>query len=335
MFNTIKRKIFIVLLSFVFCTVIISAIAFNYFVRQRDSLSEINQKSENIQMLLLRDMHVMHQFFESETINPEFFETGKSGIITTHRGICENIIRSCEELNAAQKINALALGDSIVNLKLSFLVYTEMVDNMIRQILKRGFKDYGVEGNMRGYAHKLETNSETIGLINILQLRRHEKDFIIRQEENYVLKHAALVKKIKSELGANTQKNEQKKFEVLQTLTNYNVEFVKLVSFEKKLGLRNYGGLKKEMDTKCISIESSLSLLQEVSEKKVNSAIFKMELFYIFLGLVFILASLLPIVFISRKVSRSFQVTDANEDNEQQIDLPNQGTNFKRMVSAI
>jgi hypothetical protein len=134
MFSTVKRKIFLVLFLFVLGTVLTSVTAFNYFVRQRDSLSNINKKTEDMHTLLLQDMHLMHQFFESETINPDFFESGKSDIIIKHNQVCDQIIKVCGELNLAQQKNHFKIEDSIINLKHNILVYTGLVDNIIRQI---------------------------------------------------------------------------------------------------------------------------------------------------------------------------------------------------------
>ena len=50
--------------------------------------------------------------------------------------------------------------------------------------LVRGFKDYGFEGEMRIKAHLLENNS-SLDKITLLQLRRHEKDYLLRAEISY------------------------------------------------------------------------------------------------------------------------------------------------------
>jgi len=330
MFSTVKRKIFLVLFLFVLGTVLTSVTAFNYFVRQRDSLSNINKKTEDMHTLLLQDMHLMHQFFESETINPDFFESGKSDIIIKHNQVCDQIIKVCGELNLAQQKNHFKIEDSIINLKHNILVYTGLVDNIIRQILRRGFKDYGVEGKMRNYAHQLEANSETIGLVNILQLRRHEKDFIIRQEESYVNKHAALVADIENTIEGDKKTDSAKKEKVLQLLVSYNVEFIKLVAIEKRLGLRSYGGQKKAIDRKCVTIEASLSVLQQIFSKKVEAAILDMEIIYLFIGVLFILISLMPAVFISKKVARAVSGAANNSEPRKNNSNAAEQTFFER-----
>ena len=86
----------------------------------KDSLSDITQRVENTHVLLLKDIKITHEFFENETINPEFFETGKSSLIIKHQLICEKIDRSLNELDVLQKKNNFELSDTIKNLTKDF-----------------------------------------------------------------------------------------------------------------------------------------------------------------------------------------------------------------------
>jgi len=62
------------------------------------------------------------------------------------------------------------------------------IDSLYKSVIKfkeialvRGFKDYGYEGKMRDKAHLLEKKS-SLDKIILLQLRRHEKDYLLRAE---------------------------------------------------------------------------------------------------------------------------------------------------------
>ncbi|HOZ86727.1 MAG TPA: HAMP domain-containing sensor histidine kinase [Bacteroidia bacterium] len=305
MFKTIKGKVLSVLLAFIFITMLTSLATFNYFIKQKELITDIGQKTETLHTLLLQDMNTIHEFFENETINPNFFYTGKSKLIRSHENIRAEILKSLADLTLLQDKSGFSLDDSIINLEMSFSVYTEMVDNIIQQILKRGYKDFGTEGKMRQFAHLLEGHEKEVGMINILQLRRHEKDFIIRQEEQYVKKHEQLVNEIKNAVTANTRIGKETKNEILLLLGNYSTEFKTLVFYEKKLGLRSYGGLKKDIDEKSDKIEASLSLLVKTCKEKAGVAIFRMEIIYLVTGLIFILVCIIAARAISKKISYS------------------------------
>jgi signal transduction histidine kinase len=305
MFKTIKGRLLAVLLSFVLVTLTVAVVAYSYFVKNKDSLSEISQKIENVHLLLLRDIKLVHEIFENETINSNFFLTGKSALIDQHNKICNEIKSSLILIDRLQEQNEFALGDSIADIEIKFSNYTQIVDNIIRQILKRGFKDYGAEGKMRTSAHLLEKNAGDIGMINLLQLRRHEKDFIIRQEDDYVTKHRSLISKVESELNTNNRLSQERKRELLRLLNSYSDEFRTLVIFEKKLGLRNYGGLKKDIDKTSDKIELSLSALVNMSRTKVSSALTQMDFLYMIIGVIFALVSIISSFIISKRISRT------------------------------
>ncbi len=306
--KTIKGKLLGILLSFLLITCLTSVVAFKYFVGRRDALAEFVNKTESIHVLLLEDVNTMHQFFEVETINPTYFYSRNSDLLTSHQIICKKIGEAFISLNHLQKENDFLLTDTIVKLQTNFANYTKNIDSIIDKILIRGFKDFGIEGNMRHFAHQLELHNVEIGLINVLQLRRHEKDYIIRQEEEYANKHTQLLSEIQKKINASSSIGLTKKEELLNLLNNYSKQFANLVIYEKNIGLRKYGGLKLKIDQISVNIVYSLSALVLDSKSKVAIAIFRMELFYLLVALVFVLIGLIAAVFISRKASQS--VTD-------------------------
>ena len=58
---------------------------------------------------------------------------------------------------------------------------------------------------MRKYAHELMNNDKDLKQINILSLRRNEKDFIIRKELQYVVKFNELINELKFDILDNTK----------------------------------------------------------------------------------------------------------------------------------
>jgi len=305
MFTTIRSKLLAILLLFVLITVITSIVIFNYFEKNKDSLSNITQSAERTHVLLLKDIKITHEFFENETINPAFFESQQSPLITEHQKICEQVELGLERLNTLQKENDFQLNDSIENLNRSFYKYKLLTSEIFKQILARGFKDYGIEGRMRKYAHELEKYQSEVGLVNILQLRRHEKDFIIRQEEPYITKHNNLIHKIKDDLSVNNNVDKNKKTKIIQLLNNYSVEFNNLTIFEKRLGLKSGLGLKNQIDNISNNIESSLASLVIFSAQKELLALSNIKLIFFSIGFIFVLLGIISALTISRKISRS------------------------------
>lgn len=311
MFITVRSKLLVILLLFVMVTIGMSAFVFNYFQKKKHSVSRITEKIEATHLLLLKDMNVLHNFFENETINPRFFETKKSSLIQRHVKLCADIDLALKEIDALQDANNFELGDSLRMIGDDFYKYKVSTFEIFGEILIRGFKDYGIEGKMRNYAHDLEKFHAELGLFNILQLRRHEKDFIIRQEERYIKEHLELITLVKDNLSSDNSIPSERKTLINKTLNNYSGTFHDLAFYDKRLGLKSGKGLKEKTDLISGKIESSLSGLIGLSAQKTEEALANIRWIYLSLGFVFVVIAIFSAVVISRRISRS--ITDLKE----------------------
>jgi signal transduction histidine kinase len=311
MFKTIRTKLLFILVSFILVTITLSVVTFYYYQNSKQSLSGITREAEHAHVLLLKDIKTTHEFFENETINPAFFETGKSLLIANHQETCRQLAYSLNLLDSVQQAYQFGLSDSIHAMKQNFETYTLITADIFKQVLARGFKDYGVEGNMRKYAHELENYKDEIGQVNVLQLRRHEKDFIIRQEDPYLERHTELVEKIKDGLSVNNSVNADTKLKIIASINNYSKEFNTLVDYEKKLGLKSGDGLKKQVEEISDRIENSLLVMAEFSAQKEAAAMKTITLTYLTIGILLLLAGIVSALAISKRVSKS--ITFLNE----------------------
>lgn len=120
-------------------------------------------------------------------------------------------------------------------------------------ICKRGYKDYGTVGQMRNYVHKLEKLSE-IDLVKLLSLRRHEKDYIIRNEDSYIRKHQRVGNDIKKEVQETSRSS--LKDSIINFLDNYLKYFGQVVVLDKQIGIKNQSGIKQKIDQQQVVLKS-------------------------------------------------------------------------------
>lgn len=305
MFKKIRTQLLVVLIAFILVTLVASLTLFNYFEKSKDSLSGITLKAEKIHLLLQQDINISHAFIENETINPAFFSTGRSRLLLLHDSIWQLIDNELDQLYRLQYKYNFGLDDSLVKIKSEFMMYRFYTDEISKKLLVRGFKDYGVEGRMRVYAHQLENHQDDIGLIDILQLRRHEKDFIIRQEDAYIAKHQELIRQVKERMESDKKLSPERRQDIIKTIGNYATEFENLIMSEKMLGLKSNKGLKHQIDEASEQITSGLASIVDFSAKKEASAISNIRITYLVTGAFFILFAVAAALFISGYISRS------------------------------
>lgn len=168
-------------------------------------------------------------------------------------------------------------------------VYNEMLrawnelqsvfQSCVSVLLKRGFKDYGMEGKMRVTIHALMEDPVLKEFsVELLSIRRHEKDYIIRGTENY----AELLRLEVSRLEGKMTKRQLLSGENLNKqrllLNTYLEQFNEFLRLNKLFGMRSSKGLKLElynqsrkMQHKIESLKSEVQHSTALQLNKLNS----------------------------------------------------------------
>lgn len=105
-------------------------------------------------------------------------------------------------------------------------------NRFIETALLKGYKDHGVEGRMREYAHALMETPDIEIKELALMLRRHEKDYIIRKEDEYISKFNSTADEFRKLL---LEKYPGKK-NAVDLLGNYRLYFTRFAQLQKKMG---------------------------------------------------------------------------------------------------
>jgi methyl-accepting chemotaxis protein len=105
-------------------------------------------------------------------------------------------------------------------------------------IEQRGHKDTGLEGQFRSKVHDIEAATVTVGLdrltIDMLTMRRHEKDYLLRSEEKYVTSLHEAVDQFKTDLAA-TNLSVVEKAHLTTLAEDYQALFDQLVQTDVKI----------------------------------------------------------------------------------------------------
>jgi serine phosphatase RsbU (regulator of sigma subunit) len=270
MFHKIKHKLFLCFLLFSSIS-LLSVIASVWFYKQKENVSNTVKKIDNTYILCLKEFKLQQDFLNYETINSNFFQTNESNIAQKQKEISKeisNAIQSLQAQNNTKSINATGALDSIQSeLKRNHQIF----EKIQYFILLRGFRDYGIEGQMRNHAHELMTLTQELNQVDILMLRRHEKDFIIRKDHEYVDKFSKLLQKTKNNLSLNKGIQNNRKQEIFSILSNYQTTFNTLVHYEKILGIKAQSGLLLDLSQSNERIQLHFEQQKEFAKKSEES----------------------------------------------------------------
>jgi signal transduction histidine kinase/ActR/RegA family two-component response regulator len=207
-----------------------------------------------------------------------------------------------------QKLEVAAISNESASLNIdldnSVFKLSKDLDSLYQNVVKfkqialvRGFKDYGVEGKMERTAELLEKNP-SVNQAAFLRLRRLEKDYLLRAEEDYYQQF---------EREITTAIENSKSHAARAQLLTYKADFERLVSLSQDLGFSQNTGLYGKINYLNLFVEDSFVQVSTHSAGKINDL--KNRLFYyqLFQTLILALIGLITCLYISRYFTKDIE----------------------------
>lgn len=160
------------------------------------------------------------------------------------------------------------------------VVYENAFTNTVSLLQQRGFVDTGLEGELRTAVHGIEDRIyDREGLepivITMLQIRRHEKDYLLRGDQTYIDQVHQSVDELKGQITGIDQLTPNEKTEMRALADNYVVAFDALVEkdIEIAAGIEVFRAAAADVQTITDQLESTGEQLaaQDVQTAQTNS----------------------------------------------------------------
>lgn len=289
------------LTGFMFLTltlVIVAGVSLYTIDRTRNVL-EIQNRIGELQVLNLSLNQTYNDFFAIDKMNDNYFETKESQYLRRSDSLVNRMrIEIANLLNISKKFE-YPIDHKIV-LIASLMNHRRMVfQELEKYYYKKGFRDFGIEGEMRKHVHALEDPELQLELADILSLRRREKDFLLREDTIYVNAFNKEWLQLNNELEKDTIKNA----EAYYHLTQYHLLFNSLVDVKKTIGLRGETGLSKTHSELTSQLNRAYYDLGEYSAEFSKSVNQNTRIFYITIITLVIAFSLISAFWISKRLS--------------------------------
>jgi PAS domain S-box-containing protein len=301
--KSLRNKLLIGFMAFSIISLLILIPSSNYYFERRESISKIIHQTEVMNKHMLQDFRVITSFFRHEPSNPNFFITGNSSYLLNHRHHSRKIHNELDNLLNNPDLSRLNIKKDLTYLREDYNQYQQILNRVAGLLLERGFKDYGTVGEMRHYIHQLEDFSH-VDQTQVLSLRRHEKDYIIRHQEQYIEKLNRRSKNFREQIRQNNSLPESRKDSALILLKKYTRQFNQMVTYDQKIGLHNNSGLKHRLDEMEKKMEKRFETLTDTALKKKTTVYARLKYYYI--AFFFILVGLIIVAssYTSRWITR-------------------------------
>jgi serine phosphatase RsbU (regulator of sigma subunit) len=317
---------------------------------KRTQIADQLQSLDEVHLLSMEEYKIQQEFLIKKSMNPSFYRTGKSLILIQQNGINGKINNRLQALARNADAKQLFKNNFISQIMLEQNQYQIIFKEVVNEIMKKGFKDYGIEGAMRNFAHELMKIKE-IDQVNILMLRRHEKDFIIRKEVIYISQFKNVLTKVRKEIKENNKLNAAQKENLNAIINGYNTAFSNLVKSEWTLngkipgkGLIGQLSRKHDQIVEKINLQKKSAAIEEVKLQKYLTTVAAIMIVLI-VTLSFVFSYRLayelskPISnlnnYINRYVATKFSVIPMMENRKIKDEISELSDNFFKMAEEI
>jgi len=160
----------------------------------------------------------------------------------------------------------------------------------------------GLYGALRSEVHKVQSYAKKANdmylLASVYDLRKQEKDFMLRFDKKYLGKFDKIINKLLEN---------DKYSQMSPLLKSYQEKFLALVSLEEKKGFDEKSGLMGKMRTTIHKSNKELDSLTKIIFSELENKNKEVELFSIVLTSVFAILVIAALIILNRQISRSLK----------------------------
>lgn len=246
---------------------------------------------------------MQQQFLSEDIIKDSFFKTKNSNNVNRYQYHYELLQRNLSAAINHKTNKHFRLQHEFKELQFSMHELNLQFCKIIDLIYIRGFKDWGIEGMLRDYAHKLE-DIKSIEPKWVLSLRRHEKDYIIRHDIKYFHKLKTTGKFFNQYLNQYENQNPLMAKEAKNFLSNYLLAVEQMIETDSLIGLTPQDGLKKQLADQKNTIDKKYLMLFNALQEKKSHIYAEMRITLFIAAIVILLMSLLVSLWLSKKITQ-------------------------------
>ncbi|MEQ8243147.1 GAF domain-containing protein [Fulvivirga sp.] len=234
-------------------------------------MKQLTERVDNLNLKFSNSNTIIKEFSTKGFKQQEFLKTGKSPLIGKFdEQISE--VRNNMEFIENNIPDQKTLRDQIEQLKSEIEKFETDFSTLTNVYIRRGFQDYGIEGELRKAIHDVEDSDLDFDKAQMLMLRRHEKDFFLRKDLKYVSKFNADTEKFKTSVYSIEGGTD-----LIAFIDVYHKKFNEIVNIEEQIGLTSEDGIlgKLTADTETIGsiLNNTTNSVKEHVSKIINSAV--------------------------------------------------------------
>ena len=269
-----RKNIFIKFLiigwSSILLIVLPSFLIMSYFLNKTERADQIHTMTDSIIIQMLNARIAEKNFILRDLQNEKFYIAGISNNLQAYQSYTKNAQEKIGHLIEWRPVND---KNSTNRLMLLVEEYNNIFTELVAIYQKIGFKDWGLLGQWRRAIHAVEAQITAMNRTDmqesLLQLRRLEKDYLLRGDEKYLQDIRNRITGLRKEVLKTPNPKATK---ISEDLTSYENAFRKFVVLQKKVGRTDEEGLQGQFKNVIARMETIVDQIMAESKMEYKKA---------------------------------------------------------------
>lgn len=309
----IRNKLLVTFLLMIGLTGLVSAVAIitqNNMNTAVDALVDIDTKKAQLAletdtaMLMARrgekDYLLRYKDLGFDEARNTYVTQVQTEVAKVHANLAE-----IKRLQVREDHNAdLAAADqSIAEYEADFLAVVKLIE-------QKGYKDSGLEGRFRDKVHAIEDAVDEEGMerltVDMLTIRRHEKDYLLRGEEQYITQVHEAVAQLKTDVAASDV-SQAKKENLVKLADEYQELFDQVVQIDTEIaaGIETYRATVHTLEPMLDKVHATAMEEQDATRTAMENSVWLAANTMIAVSLAAAIIGLVIAFFLARSIARA------------------------------
>lgn len=241
--------------------------AMMHFLRLSDAAIDLRLRTDHLDMQFLEARRLEKDFLLRDLANAQFHEKGESKSLTEHAVLMASL---SDEVDGFVALTHGGERERAVKIRPLMEVYTNSFKKLAAAYREKGYNEWGVAGAWRAVINDIETHLDDEKYyaqeVILLQLRRSEKDYLLRGDAKYVDEVHAELKELAASIKSSGIANAEA---LLTNLEKYGQLFDEYLVIEERIGKTEEDGLRGEMRH---AVNAVHPLLVEIAEQAAHES---------------------------------------------------------------
>jgi PAS domain S-box-containing protein len=330
MLKSLRYRLLAWFLAFVLLTAALIVPANLIYQSREKSIGLVSQQIGSLHIDFLKDTKAVNDFLTTEPANTDFFVKGSNSYLTYHINMSAAIMTDLAKTRNSGLVSDFGISNNLDGLEINLKHYNILLDSLVYLVYKRGYRNFGLEGELYNYGSQLES-APGLNSGDVYRLRKIENDYFFNHDTASVAHFSRIAAILKKTKPGNVKTTE--------LIDNYEEAFLRLVDLDSQTGIRKNIALKAQLNKQSSDIENIFSQVTAKSDKMQEAMVKRLSRFYM-LSLILIL---ILSVFFSYAASRHIVshlealtnyisvLSNSHQDQTHSIDLHNSAREIKQI----